>query len=46
VEPGTYERISNLGVVRAEDFSSREDKEIRDHFVGWRMGSELSCFNF
>lgn len=42
VEPGVYERISTVGVVRAEDFSEREDKDIRDHFVGWRMGSELT----
>ena len=41
VGPGVYERIFNLGVVRVEDFAAREDKEIRNHFVGWRMGSDL-----
>lgn len=41
VEPGGYERINTLGVVRAEDFSSRVENEIKGHFISWRIGSDL-----
>ncbi len=42
VEPGVYERVSTLGVVREEDFSNRADAELKGHFISWRTGSDLA----
>lgn len=40
-EPGSYERIATQGVVRCDDFSGREDSEIRKQFIDWRMRRDL-----